>query len=119
MGKYVGNNLSNLHAGRPVKPFRYFDKGTLATIGRGKAVADLPGNIHFGGRLAWWIWLFVHINYLVSFRNKLLVFASWIWNYFTYDKGNRFIIRPYMRKDVPASPDMSRLNERDEVQIVH
>ncbi|HWB28796.1 MAG TPA: NAD(P)/FAD-dependent oxidoreductase [Chitinophagaceae bacterium] len=99
MGKYVGKNLTALHNGRPVKPFKYFDKGSLATIGRGKAVADLPGNIHLTGRAAWWIWLFVHITFLISFRNKLLVMATWLWNYFTFDKGNRLIIRPYIRKD--------------------
>ncbi len=98
MGQYVGRNLPRLHAGETVKPFSYFDKGNLATIGRGKAVLDLPKNIFLGGRLAWWIWLFVHINYLISFRNKLTVFASWVWNYFTYDKGNRLIIRPYVKK---------------------
>jgi NADH dehydrogenase len=98
MGEYVGKNLPNIQARKAVKPFSYFDKGNLATIGRGKAVLDLPKNIFLGGRLAWWIWLFVHINYLISFRNKLLVFASWVWNYFTYDKGNRLIIRPYVKK---------------------
>ncbi|MEO8763169.1 MAG: NAD(P)/FAD-dependent oxidoreductase [Ginsengibacter sp.] len=119
MGKYVGTNLSKLQAGIVVKPFNYFDKGTLATIGRGKAVADLPGNIHFGGRIAWWIWLFVHINYLVSFRNKLLVFASWIWNYFTYDKGNRLIIRPYVRQDVPENNGLVRSDELAEQVLLN
>jgi len=99
MGKYVGMHLKKLYKGEEVAPFKYFDKGSLATIGRGKAVADLPGKHYFGGRPAWWIWLFIHINYLVSFRNKLLVFASWVYNYFTFDKGNRLIIRPYVRKN--------------------
>jgi NADH dehydrogenase len=99
MGKYVGKNLKALHEGQIVKPFSYFDKGSLATIGRGKAVADLPGNIHITGRIAWWIWLFVHVTFLISFRNKLMVLLSWLWNYFTFDKGNRLIIRPYIRKD--------------------
>ncbi|HEY4156075.1 MAG TPA: FAD-dependent oxidoreductase, partial [Puia sp.] len=108
MGSHVGAHLRELSEGKPVKPFRYFDKGTLATIGRGKAVADLPGNIRFGGQFAWLIWLFVHINYLISFRNKLLVFASWIWNYFTYDKGNRLIIRPFTRKKNPAVAEQAR-----------
>lgn len=99
MGKYVGKNLKALNQGKPVKPFKYFDKGSLATIGRGKAVADLPGNIHLTGRIAWWIWLFVHVTFLISFRNKLMVMATWLWNYFTFDKGNRLIIRPYLRKD--------------------
>ncbi|SHM17356.1 NAD(P)/FAD-dependent oxidoreductase [Chitinophaga sp. CF418] len=98
MGKYVAKNLFALHRNETVKPFKYFDKGSLATVGRGKAVADLPGNIHLGGRLAWYIWLFVHVNFLVSFRNKLLVMTNWIWNLFTFDKGNRLIIRPYIRK---------------------
>lgn len=98
MGKYVAKNLFALHRNETVKPFKYFDKGSLATVGRGKAVADLPGDIHLGGRLAWLIWLFVHVNFLVSFRNKLLVLANWAWNLFTFDKGNRLIIRPYIRK---------------------
>lgn len=99
MGKYVGKNLKALHTKQPVKPFKYFDKGSLATIGRGKAVADLPGNIHLTGRIAWWIWLFVHVTFLISFRNKMMVLVTWLWNYFTFDKGNRLIIRPYIRKD--------------------
>ncbi|GAA3920198.1 NAD(P)-binding protein [Chitinophaga oryziterrae] len=98
MGKYLAKNLWALHQQQPVKPFRYFDKGSLATIGRGKAVADLPGNIMIGGRIAWYIWLFVHITFLSTFRNKILVLTNWIWNLFTYDKGNRLIIRPYIRK---------------------
>lgn len=98
MGNYVGKNLEAIHHKREVKPFRYRDKGSLATIGRGKAVADLPKNIFFGGRIAWLIWLFVHVQFLISFRNKLLVLANWAWNLFTFDKGNRLIIRPYIRK---------------------
>jgi NADH dehydrogenase len=119
MGKYVGKNLKSLYKGKDVAPFKYFDKGSLATIGRGNAVADLPGKHYFGGRPAWWIWLFVHINYLVSFRNKLLVFASWVYNYFTFDKGNRLIIRPYVRKNDPATAQTTRTNVPDEAQIYH
>lgn len=96
MGKYIGKNLKDIHEGKKIKPFRYFDKGSLATIGRGKAVADI-GKFHFGGRPAWWIWLFVHITFLITFRNKLFVLMSWFWNYITFDKGNRLIIRPYIR----------------------
>ena len=119
MGKYVGTHLPDFYKGVGVKPFRYFDKGSLATIGRGKAVADLPGRLYFGGRPAWWIWLFVHISYLVSFRNKLLVFANWIWNYFTFDKGNRLIIRPYVRKDDPMARDTALTNVAEEATVVH
>lgn len=119
MGKYVGKNLSALDAGESVKPFKYLDKGSLATIGRGKAVADLPGHLFFGGRPAWWIWLFVHINYLISFRNKLLVLANWVWNYFTFDKGNRLIIRPFVRKDEPQTKAPVVQNVPEEAEIVH
>lgn len=111
MGKYVGKNLSAFHNNQQVKPFKYFDKGSLATIGRGKAVADFPNGWSLGGRIAWWIWLFVHISFLISFRNKLLVFTNWIWNYFTYDKGNRLIIRPYIRKNDKVTKEIFALNE--------
>ncbi len=119
MGRYVGKHLPEIHGGKPVPAFKYLDKGSLATIGRGKAVADLPGKLHFGGRIAWWIWLFVHINSLVSFRNKLLVFASWLYSYFTFDKGNRIIIRPFARKDDEATAEMVRANVPEETQVVH
>jgi NADH dehydrogenase len=119
MGKYVGRHLPAIHAGRPVPAFKYFDKGSLAAIGRGKAVADLPGNLRFGGRLAWWIWLFVHIDYLISFRNKLLVFSSWIWNYFTYDKGNKLIIRPFLQTGDPLTRETTEATVPEEAQIYH
>jgi NADH dehydrogenase len=113
MGKYIGKNLAAMHQGKTVRPFKYFDKGSLATIGRGKAVADLPRNIRFGGRLAWYIWLFVHLNFLISFRNKILVFANWLWNYFTFDKGNRLIIRPYVRKGDKPAKKTFEMNETE------
>ncbi|HEY0272417.1 MAG TPA: NAD(P)/FAD-dependent oxidoreductase [Chitinophaga sp.] len=112
MGKYLGKHMEALHLGQPVPPFKYFDKGSLATIGRGKAVADLPGKLHFGGRIAWYIWLFVHISFLISFRNKLLVFANWVWNYFTFDKANRLIIRPYVRKGDAVAQEVFTVNEQ-------
>ena len=113
MGKYIGRNLRDIHDGKKVKPFEYFNKGTLATIGRGKAVADLPGNLTFGGRPAWWIWLLIHITFLISFRNKLLVFVNWVWNYFTYDKGNRLIIRPYITNEDPVAQKIFSTNETE------
>ena len=77
--------------GQPTQPFRYVDRGTMATIGRAAAVADLRG-IHLSGFTAWLIWLFVHLMYLVGFRNRLLVFVQWMWNYFTYRRGVRLIV---------------------------
>jgi NADH dehydrogenase len=78
--------------GKKPRPFHYFDKGTMATIGRNAAVTELPGNIHIRGRLAWIAWLFLHLLYLVGFRNRLNVLVNWGWNYLTYDRGARLIV---------------------------
>ena len=72
------------------KNFRYFNKGDLATIGRSRAIADF-GKVSFSGRLAWFLWLFVHIMYLVGFRNRLSVLLQWSYAYFTYQRGVRLI----------------------------
>jgi NADH dehydrogenase len=71
-------------------PFHYRDKGSLATIGRAAAVAQF-GRIHISGFLAWLAWLFVHILFLIGFRNRVLVFIQWAWSYFTYERGARLI----------------------------
>lgn len=94
-GKLLANNIVKLFQGKEMVPFKYFDKGLMATIGRKRAVVDLPGGIKFSGFFAWIVWMFVHILYLVGFRNKLVVFSNWVWNYFTYDRGIRLIIRPF------------------------
>jgi len=100
-GKLLGKNLTRKVKGKAMKPFHYMDKGSMATIGRNRAVADLPGKLRFGGFFAWFIWIFIHLMYLVSFRQKLIVLSNWLWNYFTYDRGTRLIIRPYdYRKNV-------------------
>ncbi|MFL5481680.1 MAG: NAD(P)/FAD-dependent oxidoreductase [Gemmatimonadaceae bacterium] len=89
-GKAAGKNiLRDLHH-QPRKNFRYFNKGDLAVIGRSRAIADL-GWITFSGRLAWFFWLFVHIMYLVGFRNRVIVFFDWAYSYFTYQPGVRLI----------------------------
>ncbi|MEX2371193.1 MAG: NAD(P)/FAD-dependent oxidoreductase [Bacteroidales bacterium] len=93
-GRHIGRNLNRIDAGRPMKPFQYINKGVLATIGRNRAVADLPGNIKLGGFPGWVVWMGVHLLYLVGFRNKTVVFTNWMWNYMTYDRGIRLIIRP-------------------------
>ena len=79
------------------KTFKYKDLGTMATVGRNKAVADLPA-FRSQGFFAWLIWLFVHLYQLVGVKNKLFVFINWVWNYFTYDQSLRLIIRPYVRR---------------------
>jgi NADH dehydrogenase len=73
---------------RPV--FHYWDKGSLATIGRAAAVAEF-GKLHISGFIAWLAWLFVHILFLIGFRNRLLVFIEWAWSYVTYERGARLI----------------------------
>lgn len=94
-GKALGKNLSRLLKGKAPQPFSYINKGYMATIGRNRAVADLPGNIKFGGFFAWLSWMFIHLLFLVSFRQKIITLGNWMWNYFTYDRGTRLIIRPF------------------------
>ncbi len=97
-GQHLANNLKRIIKGEPTTPFSYLDKGTMATIGRNKAVVDLPNGWHVKGFFAWLIWMFVHIMYLVGFRNRLITLNNWIWSYFTYDKGTRLIVRVFNRK---------------------
>ena len=78
------------------KAFRYKDKGSMATIGRNKAVVDMP-KFHFGGFFAWMVWMFVHLMSIVGFRNRLVILSNWVWNYLTYDRGTRLIIRTFLR----------------------
>jgi NADH dehydrogenase len=73
-----------------MRPFRYFDKGSLATIGRNRAVAQF-GRLHVSGFPAWFLWVFVHLMYLVEFENRLLVFVEWVYNYITRNRGARLI----------------------------
>jgi NADH dehydrogenase len=90
-GRYVARLIRDRAAGHAMtKPFRYFDKGNLATIGRNKAVADF-GRIHLSGFLAWFTWVFVHLMYLVEFENRLLVLTEWVYNYVTRNRGARLI----------------------------
>lgn len=101
-GKLLGDNILRLIKKKDPKPFKYRDKGTMATIGRNRAVADL-GKIKFQGTFAWFIWMFVHLMSLVGFRNKLVVLLDWFWNYITYDRSLRLIIRPFKRKQKNVS----------------
>lgn len=95
-GKNLAQNFKRLAAGKPAKPFSYKNKGTMATIGRRLAVADLPG-WKTQGTLAWFVWMFVHLLFLVGFRNKVVVFFNWSYNFFNYNRDIRLIIRPYVR----------------------
>lgn len=91
-GRYVAEVLRARMSGKPApKPFRYVDKGNLATIGRRKAVADL-GFTTLSGMIAWWAWLFVHIYYLIGFRNRMAVLFEWAWAYIFFQRGARLIL---------------------------
>jgi NADH dehydrogenase len=86
----VANLIRTKLRGGNMKPFRYFDKGNLATVGRNKAVADF-GFAHVAGFPAWFLWVFVHLMYLVEFENRMLVFVEWVYNYITRNRGARLI----------------------------
>jgi NADH dehydrogenase len=90
-GILVAKNLKRLMEKKPLKPFRYNNQGSMATVGRNRAVVDLP-RFKTQGFLAWLIWMFVHLISLLGFKNKFFVFISWLWSYFSYDKSNRIII---------------------------
>lgn len=93
-GKLLAKNLKNIWKGKEMKAFSYFDKGTMATVGRNKAVVDL-GKFKFGGFFAWFIWMFVHLWFLVGFRNRIITFINWTYSYINFDRAARLIIRPF------------------------
>jgi len=90
-GKHAAANIERAIAGQPLRAFRYRDKGSLATIGRAAAVADLGENLHISGFIAWLAWLTIHIFFLIGFRNRFLVITQWAWAYLTYQRGARLI----------------------------
>ena len=102
-GQLLAKNLRALLAGEALEPFVYWDKGTMATIGRNRAVVDLPGGIRFGGFFAWLTWMLVHVVLLVGFRNKLAALTDWTINYFTFDSPMRLIIRTFRPEGVGTS----------------
>lgn len=89
-GKYVGKRIKNTLEGKKTRPFSYTDKGSMATIGRAKAVADIKG-FKFSGVAAWLLWSLIHIFFLIGFRNRFRVFAEWVWHYLTFKRGVRII----------------------------
>ena len=112
-GKHLAKNLIHQERQRPMTPFVYFDKGTIATIGRNKAVADLFGKVRTGGWFAWFTWWVIHIYYLVGFRNKMGTMANWILNYFSYKNSSRLIVRPYLQPDDHVGQEIIANNDED------
>ena len=101
-GRHAARNVLRMVRGKKPQKFHYFDKGSMATIGRNKAVADLKF-FHLSGLPAWLAWLFVHIFFLVGFRNRVLVLIQWAWAYLTFDKGARLITRNFRSEHRPPA----------------
>lgn len=95
-GRNLGENLVRLLNSKPLRPFVYKDKGSMATVGRNKAVVDMK-NIRFQGIFAWFVWMYVHLFFLIGFRNRAVVFVNWVYNYVRFDREARLIIRPFNR----------------------
>jgi len=98
MGRYAARLIVKRLRNQPTPPFHYRDKGSLATIGRNKAVADIAG-FHFSGYLAWLTWLFVHLLYIVGFANRVLIAFQWAWDYVTFNRGARLITGKWASRD--------------------
>jgi NADH dehydrogenase len=122
-GRHVARSIRGALAGRPARPFRYFDKGSFAVIGRGAAVGSLLNRVQLSGLGAWLAWLFIHLYFLIGFRNRLLVLIDWAYSYLFFRRGARLItgddrvdqlLGPGRKKpDGPArAPDGSRSAER-------
>lgn len=103
-GKHVARQIPRLLAGQTPEPYRYTDKGIMATIGRNQAVAELAGGLRTRGFLAWVMWLALHLVMLIGFRNRLQVLINWCWNYLTYDRAARLILGPSSPLPPAAAP---------------
>ncbi|BDC99524.1 NAD(P)/FAD-dependent oxidoreductase [Persicobacter psychrovividus] len=95
-GTMLAKNFNAMAKGKKTREFKYKDKGTMATIGRNRAVVDLPF-YKFSGTFAWFTWMFVHLMLLAGFRNRVVTFINWAWGYLRYDQANRLIVRTYRR----------------------
>jgi NADH:ubiquinone reductase (H+-translocating) len=99
--KQLAANFKSLASGKPLKPFKYKDLGTMAIIGRNKAVADLPHHVHFRGFIAWFLWLFIHLMSLINYRNRIKTLYNWTVAYLNKDQSLRFIVRPRNPNEKP------------------
>ncbi|MEZ2445662.1 NAD(P)/FAD-dependent oxidoreductase [Chitinophaga sp. RCC_12] len=100
-GSHLAENLLALAKQENRKPFRYYDKGNMAIIGRNKAVADIPKpKLHFKGFIAWFIWLFIHLTFLISYGNRVKTLYNWVIAYFTKDQSLRLILRPLKKEEI-------------------
>jgi NADH dehydrogenase len=106
--KMLAENFIIMQKGKPLNEFKYKDLGTMATVGRNLAVVELP-YARFHGIFGWFVWMFIHLMSIVGVRNKLAIFLSWAWKYFTYDQSTRLILRPKgcadLSSNVYSAPD--------------
>ena len=109
-GRHAATNILRAVAGQPLLPFRYKDKGSLATIGRAAGIADF-GRFRLSGGIAWLMWLFVHIAFLIGFRSRVIVLFEWAWSYLTYDRGARLITGSTSAANANAPPASPTLRE--------
>ena len=101
-GTHVARQIARLGEGKSTQPFRFVDKGTMATIGRRAAIAELPGGLRLHGTLAWLAWLGLHLLYLAGVRNRASVLLNWAWGYLTWDRGPRIILRTEAEAEAKA-----------------
>ena len=111
-GRHAARQIRRSISGKPPLPFRYRDRGIMATIGRRAAVAELPIGLKLRGTVAWAAWLGLHIVNLAGFRNRISVFLNWAWNYLTWDRGPRLILP---REPDPGLGSVSRQTTEDGV----
>ena len=97
-GRHAARQIVRRLAGAPSEPFRYRDKGTMATIGRNDAVTELPNGVRLSGLPGWLAWLGLHLVYLIGFRNRANVLLNWAWNYVTYDRHSRIVAARDIRR---------------------
>ena len=102
-GERLAKNLRRLVNGEATKDFHYRDLGSMATVGRNKAVVDLPF-WRFQGAFAWFVWLFVHLFAILGAKNKFFVFINWVWNYVSYDQSLRLVIKPWKKPIIAPAP---------------
>ncbi|MBX9768751.1 MAG: NAD(P)/FAD-dependent oxidoreductase, partial [Bdellovibrionales bacterium] len=116
-GAHAGKNVLKRVRGEPTTPFKYLDKGVLATIGRKKAIGRI-GTFEFSGFFAWAMWLFIHIYYLVGFKNRTFVFIQWAWSYLTFKRGARLIIHKEWKSGTPEGLPMNDVKTKTEAPLL-
>jgi NADH dehydrogenase len=107
-GEHAAENIAGTIEGRSRQPFHYWDKGIMATVGRASGIAQ-TGRLRLSGFFGWLAWLFIHILYLIGFRNRLLVMIQWAWAWFTFGRGARLITgvtRPPVEPTTPETPSL-------------